>query len=81
MTRPALIPAGMWPPRMPVEMAAGYCGERSAEAFLRAVRARLYPPPRISSGRKKIWWKEDLDQAIAATAPDLETGADVAADL
>lgn len=80
MSRPAAIPAGVWPPRMPVEMAAGYCGERSAEAFLRGVREKLYPEPRIKVGRKQIWWKEDLDQAIQA--PDAPvTGADVLADL
>lgn len=80
MTRPAVIPAGLWPPRMPVEIAAGYCGERSAEAFLRAVRAKLYPEPRIKRGRKQVWWKEDLDQAIKGSE-ETATGADVLADL
>lgn len=79
MTRPAALPPGIWPPRMPVEMAAGYCGERSAEVFLRAVRAGTYPAPVIKRGRKQIWAKDDLDQAI--TSPGLETAADVAADL
>jgi hypothetical protein len=80
MSRPAIIPAGVWPPRMPVEMAAGYCGERSAEAFLRGVRSKLYPEPRIKSGRKQVWWKEDLDQTIQ-TSDAPATGADVLADL
>lgn len=79
MSRPAVIPAGAWPPRMPVELAAGYCGERSAESFLRAVKARIYPAPRIKRGRKQVWWKEDLDQAIGPSAS--ATGADVLADL
>jgi hypothetical protein len=80
MIRPATIPAGVWPPRMPVEMAAGYCGERSAESFMRGVRDGLYPEPRIKRGRKQVWWKEDLDQAIKPVdAP--ATGADVLADL
>lgn len=78
MSRPAAIPAGTWPPRMPVEMAAGYCGERSAEAFLRGVRAGTYPEPVVKRGRKQIWAKDDLDRV---TASGLETGADVAADL
>jgi hypothetical protein len=79
MTRPAVIPAGTWPPRMPVEMAAGYCGERSAESFLRAVKANVYPEPRIKRGRKQVWWKEDLDRANGAC--ETATGADVLADL
>ena len=64
MTRPALIPAGLWPPRMPVEMAAGYCGERSVDVFLAEVRAGTYPAPVVKRGRKQIWAKEDLDRAI-----------------
>jgi hypothetical protein len=65
---------------MGAELAAGYCGERSAESFMREVKAGTYPEPRIKSGRKQIWWKEDLDQVIKATdAP--ATGADVLADL
>jgi hypothetical protein len=63
---------------MPVEMAAGYCGERSAETFLRGVRAGTYPEPRIKCGRRQIWWKADLDQSGIAAS---ETAADVAADL
>ncbi|WP_439392394.1 hypothetical protein ACRQ5Q_22625 [Bradyrhizobium sp. PMVTL-01] len=64
MSRPTLIPAGLWPPRMPVEMAAGYCGERSAESFLREVRAGTYPRPAVKRGRRQIWLKADLDQVI-----------------
>jgi hypothetical protein len=79
MSRPALIPAGLWPPRMPVEMAAGYCGEVSVESFLREVRKGTYPPPVINRGRRKIWLTTDLDQVIRS--PESETGADVAADL
>src|SRR5262249_761066 len=33
MPRPAIIPAGSWPRRMPAELAAGYCGEPTVEAF------------------------------------------------
>ncbi len=64
MSRPALVPSGLWPPRMPVEMAAGYCGERSAESFLREVRAGTYPEPAVKRGRRQIWLKTDLDQVV-----------------
>jgi hypothetical protein len=79
MSRVTLIPEGIWPPRMPVEMAAGYCGERSPEAFLREVRAGTYPAPVVKRGRKQIWAKDDLDKAIKPSGQ--ETGEDVAADL
>ena len=78
MSRPVVIPAGVWPPRMPVEMAAGYCGERSAQAFLRRV-GRDYPEPCVKAGRRQLWLKDDLDKTIASPAG--ETAADVAADL
>ncbi|SFO74128.1 hypothetical protein SAMN05216330_104445 [Bradyrhizobium sp. Ghvi] len=62
--RPAAIPAGSWPRRMPVELAAGYCGEASAEAFLRRV-GKEYPLPRVAEGRRRLWLRDDLDMAIA----------------
>jgi hypothetical protein len=37
MTRRAVIPAGSWPRRMCAQLAAGYCGEPSVEAFLNLV--------------------------------------------
>lgn len=80
MTRPASIPAGTWPPRMGADLAAGYCGERSVESFLRRV-GKDYPEPRIKRGRRQIWAKEDLDQAMAPASPVCATGADVLADL
>jgi hypothetical protein len=79
VTRPALTPPGTWPPRMPVEMAAGYCGEVSAEVFLRQVRAGTSPAPVIKRGRRQIWAKADLDQAIASHGNEIVV--DVAADL
>lgn len=79
MSRQSVIPEGIWPPRMPVEMAAGYCGERSVEAFLREVRAGTYPAPVIQRGRRRIWAKDDLDRAINLSGQG--TGEDVAADL
>ncbi len=69
--RPATIPSGSWPRRMPADLAAGYCGERSAEDFLRRVGTD-YPQPRVSEGRRRLWLRDDLDQAIApGTANDI----------
>jgi hypothetical protein len=76
--RPALIPSGAWPRRMSAELAAGYCGEATVDAFLARV-GKDYPLPRVSDGRRKLWLKDDLDSAIL---PDeLRHVADVAADL
>jgi hypothetical protein len=76
--RAALIPSGAWPRRMSVELAAGYCGETTVDAFMARV-GKEYPLPRVSDGRRKLWLKDDLDQAIL---PDeLRYVADVAADL
>lgn len=65
MGKPALIPAGCWPPRMQPEIAAGYVGERSAEAFLKLV-GKEYPLPAVDTGsgkgRRRIWLKTDLDR-------------------
>ena len=76
MPRPAIIPAGSWPRRMPAEIAAGYCGEPTVEAFLKRVGSE-YPQPRIKEGRRQLWLREDLDRAIA---PDIVPG-DLAEDL
>ncbi len=62
--RPAMIPAGSWPRRMGAELAAGYCGERSVEAFMERV-GRDYPLPRVCEGRRRLWLRDDLDAAIA----------------
>lgn len=74
--RPATIPAGTWPRRMPADLAAGYCGETTVEAFLKRV-GRDYPNPRVAEGRRRLWLRDDLDAAIA---PDLVAG-DIAEDL
>ena len=37
MPRPAIIPAGSWPRRMPAELAAGYCGKSTVKYFLKRV--------------------------------------------
>jgi hypothetical protein len=78
MARPALIPSGSWPRRMSAELAAGYCGEPTVEAFMKRV-GREYPLPRVNDGRRKLWLRDDLDQAILP--PDLRRARDVAEDL
>jgi hypothetical protein len=73
-----MIPAGSWPRRMPVELAAGYCGEPTTEAFVSRV-GKEYPHPRVSEGRRRLWLRDDLDAAILP--PELAHVADVAGDL
>lgn len=71
MTKRALIPSGCWPPRMPPEIAAGYVGERTVEAFLRLV-GQSYPAPVVDEGsgkgRRRLWLRTDLDRAIGLDA-------------
>jgi hypothetical protein len=78
MSRPALVPTGSWPRRMSADLAAGYVGERSVEAFLKRV-GREYPNPRIAEGRRRLWLRDDLDKAILTS--ELSCVADVAEDL
>ena len=78
MSRPAKIPAGCWPRRMPVEIAAGYCGEPSAEAFISRL-GKEYPQPTVNEGRRRLWLRDDLDRAILP--PELAHVADVGGDL
>lgn len=78
MTRPAIIPAGSWPRRMAVEIAAAYCGELTAEAFMSRV-GKEYPQPRVHEGRRRLWLRDDLDAAILP--PEMAHIADVAGDL
>lgn len=63
---------------MNAELASIYCGERSARCFLKRVGTE-YPAPRVRDGRRKLWLKDDLDQAILP--PDLATARDLAEDL
>ena len=77
MSRPPVIPLGCWPRRMSAELAAGYCGESSVEAFTRRV-GKEYPQPRVSEGRRQLWLRDDLDQAIL---PPEVAELDVAEDL
>lgn len=76
MSKPATIPNGSWPRRMAAELAAGYCGEKTAEDFLKRV-GKDYPLPRVAEGRRRLWLRDDLDRAIA---PGLVHG-DLAEDL
>jgi hypothetical protein len=77
MSRP-LILVGCWPRRMPAELAATYCGEPNAGAFLKRV-GKEYPQPRVSEGRRRLWLRDDLDQAILPA--DTQGARDVAEDL
>jgi hypothetical protein len=78
MSRPAVIPIGSWPRRMCAELAAGYCGEPSVEAFMKRV-GKEYPQPRVNDGCRRLWLRDDLDQAILP--PDLAVARDLAEDL
>lgn len=78
MSRRSVIPAGSWPRRMGPELAAGYCGEPSVDAFLKRVGTE-YPQPRVNDGRRKLWLRDDLDQAILP--PELAGVRDLAGDL
>lgn len=74
----ALIPPGSWPRRMCADLAAGYCGEPTVDAFLKRV-GREYPQPRVNEGRRRLWLRDDLDSAILP--PELTPLTDVAEDL
>jgi hypothetical protein len=63
---------------MPAELAATYCGESSARAFLKRVGSE-YPKPRVNEGHRRLWLKDDLDQAIVPA--DLTAVRDVGEDL
>ena len=77
MSRAPVVPYGCWPRRMNAELAAGYCGEPSVEAFVRRVGTE-YPSPRVSQGRRQLWLRDDLDKAII---PPEVIDRDVAEDL
>jgi hypothetical protein len=63
---------------MSAELAAGYCGEPSTDAFLKRV-GKEYPRPRVMDGRRQLWLRDDLDQAILP--PELAVVRDVGEDL
>jgi hypothetical protein len=69
-----------WPRRMNAELAAAYCGEASARAFLTRVGAdKEFPLPRVREGRRVLWLKDDLDKAMEPRGED--AGRDIAEDL
>ncbi len=78
MSRPPIIPPGSWPRRMSAAVAAGYCGEDSVEAFMKRVGNEC-PHPRVNDGRRRLWLRDDLDQAILP--PELTAVRDLAEDL
>jgi hypothetical protein len=63
---------------MCADLAAGYCGEPSVDAFLKRV-GREYPLPRVNEGRRRLWLRDDLDSAILP--PELASPRDLAEDL
>jgi hypothetical protein len=78
MSKAPIIPPGSWPRRMSAALAAAYCGEVSVEAFIKCVGSE-YPQPRVNNGRRKLWLRDDLDQAMLP--PDLASVRDLAEDL
>jgi hypothetical protein len=74
--RASRIPFGAWPRRMGADMAAGYCGESTVEAFLKRVGVD-YPQPRVCEGRRRLWLKDDLDRAIVPTAYPADAAEDL----
>jgi hypothetical protein len=54
---------GSWPRLMRAETAAAYVGEKSVEAFRRAV-GTLYPAPVKIAGKGDRWLKDAMDEAI-----------------
>jgi hypothetical protein len=74
-SRPAMIPLGAWPARMPADIAAGYVGEKTVEAFLARV-GREYPRPVVNEGRRRLWLKRDLDTALGLDGPAIHSHAE-----
>jgi hypothetical protein len=76
--RPAEFPH--WPRRMNAELAAAYCGEPSVRAFLARVGPdKEFPLPCVREGRRVLWLKDDLDQAMKPMSGD--PARDIAEDL
>jgi hypothetical protein len=57
-------------------MAAGYCGEKTVEAFLSRV-GKDYPAPVVRERGRRIWLKRDLDLALGL-AREVDAGFDAA---
>lgn len=69
-----------WPQVMTAATAATYCGERSVRAFRRRVGS-VYPVGRVVRGRGELWWREDLDAALAVMMGRRSPSVGSAADL
>jgi hypothetical protein len=74
--RTVAIPVGSWPRRMTADLAAGYVGEKSVEGFLKRV-GKDYPQPRVCEGRRQLWLRDDLDQAILPSAYPVDAAEDL----
>jgi hypothetical protein len=70
---------GSWPRLMRAEHAAAYVGERSVDAFRRAI-GTLYPAPVKIAGKGDRWLKDALDEAIdrlTGKMPSISNASDV----
>jgi hypothetical protein len=65
---------------MRADTAAAYVGEKSADAFRRAV-GTLYPAPVKIPGKGDRWLKDTLDDAIDRLSGSTETIRDIADEL
>jgi hypothetical protein len=63
---------------MSADLAAAYCGEKNTNDFLKRVGTD-YPHPRVKDGRRQLWLKDDLDNAILP--PEQRAVEDAAEDL
>lgn len=73
-----MVLVGCWPRRMNADLAALYCGEPTASAFLKRVGSE-YPQPRINERGRQLWLRDDLDQAILPAT--MSVASDLAEDL
>ena len=73
-----MVIVGCWPRRMCADLAAAYCGETSADSFLKRVGSE-YPEPRVCDGRRRLWLRDDLDQAMLP--PEYAAPRDLAEDM
>ena len=80
MCRAVKIPIGSWPLEMTADLAAGYCGEPSVDAFLAKVAKGQYPSPAKCKGMLQKWHRQKLD-AAAAQRHGLQHGASIAEDV
>jgi hypothetical protein len=55
---------GCWPEIMTASVAAAYLDERTVEAFVRRA-GKVYPRPHNVIGRGIVWFKAELDRAMA----------------